>query len=145
MDRRLLLMPRPGSRVVHARFEEHVRPTATGTMTAVVSITRDGGPGVFDPVTRKTAQMPDTVVYAGVARVQTMLRINQPVEFGGQQVSLHRYQVSVEWSGVVRVDDTITFTAATDPVLVGRRMRVLDVVLSSLELQRDLICEDTLG
>lgn len=138
-------MPRPGSRVVHPRFEEHVRPTATGTMTATVTITRDGGPGVFDPATRKTAQLPDARVYAGPARVQTMLRVNQPVEFGGQQVSLHRYQVSVEWSGVVRVDDTVTFTAASDPALVGRRMRVLDVVLSSLELQRDLICEDSLG
>lgn len=139
------LMPRPGSRVVHPRFEEHLRPTATGTMTADAVITRDAGPGVFDPITRKTVQLPDATVYTGPARVQTMLRLNQPVQFGGQQVNLHRYQVSIEWTGVIRVDDTVTFTAASDPSLVGRRMRVLDVVVSSLELQRDLTCEDVLG
>lgn len=114
-------------------------------MTASAVITRDAGPGVFDPLTRKTAQLPDATVYTGPARVQTMLRLNQPVQFGGQQVNLHRYQVSIEWTGVVRVDDTVTFTAASDQALVGRRMRVLDVVVSSLELQRDLTCEDVLG
>lgn len=139
-------MPIPGSSPIHPRFVEHHRPVATGTMTADVVITRPGaGAGTFDPVTRKTTPPAATTTYTGPARVQTMLRVNQPVEFGGQQVSLHRYQVSIEWSGVVRVDDAVTVTAASDPALVGRRLRVIDVIVSSLEWQRDLLCEDTLG
>lgn len=139
-------MPRPGSRVVHPRFEEQNRSTVTGTMTAEVVITRDGGPGVFDPGTRKTPQLPDVTVYTGPARVQTVLRMTRPVEFGGQQVTLHRYQVSVVWDAAeLRVDDVVRITGASDPRLAGRRLRVVDVLFSSLQLQRDLVCEDDLG
>jgi hypothetical protein len=139
-------MPRPGTGPIHPRFEERNRPAATGTMTAEAVITRDAGPGTFDPVTRKTPQLPDTTVHTGPARVQTMLRLNLPAEFGGQQVSLHRYQVSIAWDAPeIRVDDTVRFTAASDLQLVGRKVRVLDVIFSSLQLQRDLICEETLG
>lgn len=140
-------MPRPGSHVVHPRFEERNRPAAAATMTAHMAFTRPGtGTGTFDPATGKTTPPVPVDVWSGPARVQPLPDRAQPVDFGGQLVTLHRYRVSLPYDAVeLRVDDLGTVTDSTDPALAGRQLRVVDVAYSSLLLQRDCICEDNLG
>lgn len=138
------MSPMPATRVVSAGWEAHHRPVAEQAMTAVCDITRPGtGPGVFDPETGTTTGPDPVTVASGVpCRVQEQ---DQPrdADAAGQQVAARRYLVAVPYPNAdVRVGDTVTVTAASDPSLAGRGLPVVDVQRGSLLFERDLECVD---
>lgn len=142
-------MPRPGTPMIHPRFAEHLQPTAELAMQATITIRRPGtAAGTFNAATGKTTPPTSTLIWTGPARVQPLVNAaSRPIDFGGQQISLHRYQVSTPADiPQVAVDDQITVDGgADDPELAGQTLRVIDVPYASVLLQRDLICEHNLG
>lgn len=141
-------MPLPGTRVIHDRFSEHHRPVSTGSMKARCTITRAGtGPGTYNESTGKTdPPAPTPVGTAQRCRVQARAATDRVAKVGDQLLTLRGYLVSLPHDAPdVHVDDLVTITAADDALLVGRVLKVLDVVYASEQWERDLTCEDNLG
>lgn len=142
-------MPRPGTPVVPAGWEQHHRPVANATMTATCDITRPDpdSPPVFDPETGTTTQPTITVVTQSPCRVQeTDTGSASEAVAAGQQITAHTYLVTLPYpTDEVEIDDTVTITAASDPSLTGRGLTVADVMRGSLLWERDLICVDDQG
>lgn len=138
-------MPLPNTHVIHPRWSDHHRPTATGTMTADCVITRKGGAGTTGPDGTWTPD-PATTLYDGVCRI-VALPTNERIEVvGEEQVTSRRYQVSVEHDiGEVFLGDLVSITASKDQGLVGKKLRVIDVQFGSEQWQRDLIAEEVEG
>jgi hypothetical protein len=135
-----------GRHVVHARWSEHHRPTATGAMTAECVITRAAttGPGstTADDGTW-TPATPDTI-YTGPCRVTSPPFTREQVVPAGQaQQTERRYGVFVEWDAdEFLVDDQVEILSARDPLLPGKVFRVTDVAYGSEQWQRNLTCEE---
>jgi hypothetical protein len=141
-------MPLPGTRVIHDRFSEHHRPVATGTMRARIAFTRAGtGPGAYNEGTGKT-DPPARVPIGGAlpCRIQPRAAADRIARVGDQLLTLRGYLVTLPHDAPdILVDDLGTVTAADDALLVGRVLKVLDVVYASEQWERDLTCEDDLG
>lgn len=138
-------MPRPGTPVIHPQWSEHHRPTADGQMTAECSIDRPSHVATLNETTGRSTYPAATNLYAGPCRFQAGPRLSTPTTVGGTQATQHRYAVAVPATvGGIQINDQVTVTACTDdPSMVGRVLRVVDVLEGSLLWQRDLICEDT--
>jgi hypothetical protein len=114
------------------------------TWTATITFTRANGAPVHDPATGSTSQ-PRITVYSGPVRLQNHERGNAPTAVAAaEQITTHRYQVS----GPVEMDlakyDVGTVNASSDPTLVGRELRVIDIQRGSLLFDRTAICTDNL-
>lgn len=136
-------MPRPGSYVIHPRLLDQIRPTVTGTFPDRVRITRPGeGPGTYDPATGKTTPPERTEIYADRARVQAERPEPREVQFGDQEVTLIRYQVSAPWDvPEIRIGDRVEVTESRDPELPGKHLRVQNTTYGSLQVERTLTCQ----
>lgn len=137
---------RPGSTVIDPRWETHHRPTAESVMTGDCVITRPdpAAPPVFDPVTGSTTR-PVITVYTGPCRLQALTVADNARLQAEQQTTIHTYQVSLPYAADIAVEDTVLVTAASDPTLPTRQLRVTDVTRGSLVWQRDAIASDDLG
>jgi hypothetical protein len=136
-------MPRPGSRVIPAGWEARHRPVAEGTFTATITFRRPSGAAAFDPATG-TGTRPATVIYSGPCRIQELPREHTTIA-AAERITWRRYRVSLTIQATgLRLDDVGTVDTATDPSLVGRGLRVIDVERGSLTFQRDLTCTDNL-
>lgn len=136
-------MPLPKSSVIPAGWSDHHRPTATSTMTSVCDVTRAGtGEGTYNPGTGQTTPPAGTTVQLDVpCRIQAEIR-DYVVDAGDEPVSFHRYLVTLPYDvAQVLVDDLVTVTASEDAQLVGKSLRVRDVLFGSLQWERDLRCE----
>lgn len=140
-------MPRPGSRLIPTSFGDHLAALVLQTMTAAGTITRPGTDApVFDPTTGQTTYPNPTTVYDGPMRVQDqLLRRTWQVEFGGEQVTVGRVRISVPLGTGVRIKDRVSLYQATDAALVGVKLRVMQLELSSIAIQQELTCEADLA
>lgn len=136
-------MPLSGSHVIHPRWSEHHRPTATSAMTAECIITRATGPGTTAPDGTYTAAA-RTTIYTGVCRVVARPVINEGVKVAGETQETHRhYQVSIRHdTPEILIDDLVEVTVAVDAGLAGKKLRVVDVAYGSEQWQRDLLCDE---
>lgn len=142
------MCPLPATTVIHPDWSTRHRPVAEGTMTATATVTRAGtGDGSYNPATGQTDPPAATTVGAGlVCRVQARDASERVELVGDQPVTLRTYLVAFEATApAIRIDDRVAFTAAKDAGLVGRSLRVRDVLFGSETWQRDTICEDDLG
>jgi hypothetical protein len=139
-----MVMPLPGSRVIHPRFSEHHRPTATSAMAATVTITRPTGGGTTGPDGTWTSAAA-TAVYAGPARISPRPTDQRHIVVGERRIVLRDYVVAVRWDAAqVDVDDLVTVGTADDPRLPGTALRVKDVQMGDQEWERILICEENI-
>lgn len=138
----VVLMPLAGSHVIHPRWSEHHRPTATGTMTGECIVTRQATAGTTDAGGRFTSGSA-TTIYTGVCRVTPLIRPAR-VEVVGEAQETHRhYQVAVRYdTPEVQIGDLVDITIAVDAGLAGRKLRVIDVTYGTEQWQRDLLCDE---
>lgn len=138
-------MPLSGSHVVHPRWSEHHRPTATSAQTAECLITRTVGEGTTGPTGRYTPPGP-TEIYAGPCRVVEQ-RTNERIEIVGAAQETHRrYLVVIRHdTAEIAVGDIAEITRSVDQGLVGKRVRVVDVQYGNEQWQRDLYCDELEG
>ena len=138
-------MPLPGSRPVHPRWSQHHRPTATCTMTATCTITRESGDGTTDPDTGTWTPDAPTTIYTGPCRVTPATADERLLVVGERAITSRRYAVAVRYdTAEVKIGDVITITTAVDAGLVGMGLRVLDVMYASEQWERVLSAEEIL-
>lgn len=105
---------------------------AESLMVDQVRAVRLGKP-VTDPVTRDVST-PETLMYEGRGKVQTWEGFQSNPDSGGQIATVQRYTVHVPvgaWD--VHVGDVVDVVTATlDPLLAGRRYRVVSLLHKSL-------------
>lgn len=134
------LNPR-GVQIIPERWEEHHRPVAEAGMTAVVeSWSGSDTDWVWDDTTQSEVRDYGTLLWTGPARVQERFG-GADDEAGDQQITLHRYMVSIPhdatvggWVHVVESGD-----------LLLDWLKVVDILKGSIRWQRDLMCTDHLG
>jgi len=139
-------MPLPGTRVIHPRWSERHRPTASGTLTSTCVITRRTGAGTTGPTGTFTPAAAATI-YTGPCRVVVAQNTSERLLVRGDAEETHRrYQVSIRYDADdLQVGDLVTITAAVDPHLAGKGLRVIDVRYGSEQWERDLICDELEG
>lgn len=142
-NQRLVLMPRPGSRVIPTGWEAHHRPVLATTRTATITFRRFSGPPVHDAETGSTSR-PTAVVYTGQFRIQEDQETGHETDAAAQQITTHRYQMSGPVEVDLEIDDVGTVTAANDPTLIGRELRVTDIERGSLLFERTFMATDNL-
>lgn len=138
-------MPRPGTRVIPAKWDTHHRPLAENTMLAVtVELRRPSSDAVFDETAGKSVYPAPTVLWGGGARVQRISRRGSEKPIGGRYVTEQTYQVSVPVDiPEAFISDQIKFiTSESDPALPGKIVRITEVRLGSNLWERDLLCEE---
>jgi hypothetical protein len=138
----VVLMPLAGSRVFHPRWSEHHRPTATASMDAECIVTRQtstgttGADGTWTPGTT-------TPIYTGVCRIVPITRPARIAVVGEAQETHRHFQVAVRYDvPEILIDDLVDVTVAVDPLLVGKKLRVLEVTYGSEQWQRNLLCDE---
>lgn len=89
---------------------------------------------------------PGAVVYEGPCRVHPQGRSDTVVQAGEEPVTQRTYDVTLPSSASgIEVDHVLTVSESADPDLVGRPLRVRNVMVASVHVQRRLVVEDTLG
>lgn len=136
-------MPRPASRTIHPDLLSTARRWSAVSMIDVCTISRRTGTS-YDPVTNDDVATA-TTIYQGRCRIQDVqpfggARVQQ---FGGRPVTTSGYfAVLPADAAQVRIEDTVTITASADPQLVGRSMRVTEVLVDTFHAHRRLLLED---
>lgn len=132
--------------VIPPGWEAHHRPVARSTMTGKCRVIRPGQPGGYPDF----EAAPDVVLVETVCRVQQQNRPGR-VNAEGQLVDSRDYLVTIPadaWPAGTVVDDTGPILVvdgylpghAGDPDLVGRHLRVEQVLHGTLRFERDLYC-----
>lgn len=132
--------------IIPPDWETHHRPVAVSTMTGLCRVIRPGQPGSYPDF--ETG--PETVLVETVCRVQQQNRPGR-VNAEGQLVDSRDYLVTIPadaWPTGTVVDDTGPILVvdgylpghAGDPDLVGRHLRVEQVLHGTLRWERDLYC-----
>ena len=138
-------MPLSGSRPVHPRWSQYHRPTATGTMSATCTITRESEAGTTDPDTGEWTPGNPTTIYTGPCRATPATADERLLVVGERAITSRRYSVAVQYDTAdIEVGDVITITTAVDAGLVGMGLRVLDVMYASEQWERVLSAEEIL-
>jgi hypothetical protein len=118
-------------------------------MTAEGRIVRPAGPGPWNPQTGEVDELPGQVIYTGPCRIQAQASAVLDAQAAGQEVTSRTYLVAIRHDAPeVRAGesgDVFIADEASDPYLVGRPMRIVDIQLGSLRWERDLICRDDLS
>jgi hypothetical protein len=123
------------------------RRAAKREMRDHITFRRSTGDKTFDPQTRKNTPA-RVIVYTGPCRVQSQPTVAHETEAGehagtvkGYVVSLPITAVGIEVGDVGTVDDVDDVTG--DPDLLGRKLRVTDVLAKTSLTARRLACEET--
>ena len=136
---------RPGTRVIPDDWGERHAPAASQAHTATCEIRGPDVLGAFDPVTGAYDVEPGPLRYSGGCRVQ---RVNRQALYGtvsDQQLPAADYLVSIDRSATtVTINDIVKITASEDAQLTGQSFPVVDVIVGSMRVTRDLLCSDDL-
>ena len=133
--------------IIPPGWELRHRPVAVSTMTGLCRVIRPGQPGSYPDF----EAAPDVVLVETVCRVQQQGRSARRGDSQGQLVDSRDYLVTIPanaWPTGTVVDDTGPILVvdgylpghAGDPDLVGRHLRVEQVLHGTLRFERDLYC-----
>lgn len=126
-------------------------PVAAGTFPDVVSLRVPGGTPGWSEASHRTEVIPFAPFATNVpARIQPIggAAGNEP-EVADDQVTVAGYRVSLPLTGVDGVDEIVVdgeqntlidVTASPDPLLIGKTIRVVDIVRGSHRFERTLLC-----
>lgn len=120
------------------------RSAAEALMVDTCNITAGVAGQVYDAASDSYVTPAGAARYSGPCRVRPGRAGGREVEAGAATVALWQYVVSVPMSvATIEDDDVVTVTAsALDPSLVGKRLRVREVVRGSHVTARRLGCEE---
>jgi hypothetical protein len=128
---------RPGSAMVHPSMLARVEAVTARSMTARCVVTRAAASEPsYDPATGVATYPTAVQVWDGPCRVQPEKVGNPTDRVGEQEITVRSYTVLLPRGAVVDLGDTVTATVAVDPELVGRPLHVVDVMPSSLQVER---------
>lgn len=145
-------MPLPSTRVVHSRWAEHHRPSATTSHVSRCQVwsavdagqdvgwSPDTGPGAATPGNR-------TLVYDGPCLIEPLSNnATQQADAAGQPTYEHPYQVTVDYlrrsTARISPGSRVQVTENVgDPQLVGMWLTVGDTRYSSYTWERVLTCD----
>jgi hypothetical protein len=103
------------------------RPTSTGTTA---------GDGTYTPGSR-------TTIYTGVCRIVAITRPARIAVVGEAQETHRHFQVAVRFDApAILIDDLVEVTVSVDPLMGGKKFRVLEVTYGSEQWQRNLLCDE---
>jgi len=101
--------------------------------------------GPFDEESGTRSVIKAAPFFTGPCRAQQQKQ-PQVATTGEQRVSTHDYLVTIPASvTAVKLGHIVTVTAAEDASLIGRPLKVVDVIRGTEIWERDLICIDDLG
>lgn len=103
---------------------------------------RRRGKGRAD-INRGTWPDVDTVASDVPVKVRPTLRATTEVSSGGEQVSLHLYEVELDYAVDVRRGDVVNVTASADPLLEDRWLTAVEVVADEWQASRIVICQES--
>jgi len=133
-------MPLPGTRVIHARWAEHHRPAAVGTLTGTCTIATEAGSD-WTAESGATAGTP-TVHYTGTCSVSKAQRAARQVDAAGQLINPAEYVVGIDPSAAAIPDGArVHVDTCDDPRLVGLDLVVRATDYDSVTLERVLACD----
>jgi Family of unknown function (DUF6093) len=116
------------------------RVLAESLMVDTIQISRPGAP-IFDP-SDGSYDGSSTIVYDGQCRVRTPNLTEQLSIFGQGPVTTSRYVIWVPWSAPeALVGDVATVTLTEDPILAGRKLRIVVVPAATFVMVRKLGAE----
>lgn len=143
------MSPLPGWNVIPPKWEEAHRPTAESSMTGVCDILLPNGPQPYEP---DPFWQPWATTDTGVpCRVQDSASSRQGgIIVADQSTTTRQYLVTLpldrarqiragEGGHIIRVTGYRPGYAG-DPALIGRELRVAQVMLGTLQWERDLVC-----
>lgn len=121
-----------------------MRDTSGAALPDEGTVTRPGaGAQPWDPSTGTHQRPPALTVYTGPCRVRPAVNVEQDVEVGDMHETLGRYVGTFPWdSGDIRVDDFLVLTTTTDPQLLNRPLRVVNVSVGAWQIDRRVVLED---
>ena len=137
---------RPGTAVIPTGWAASLRPAAVGTMTATVSVRHKGSTTVFDGTQTVTTPLPSYAadvparVLAVTTKEHTVVAAGDPVHVRGYLVTVPVAFDNADAAGGVAEEDLVTVTACDDWALVGKTLRVDDLIRGSDVVERDLFC-----
>lgn len=107
------------------------------------TITRAGaGERVFDVETNDYTEPTPTTVYTGPCKVRRTARSGDDVDAGERRLREQDLEVTVPADTAVDESDAVTVTASPDPDLVGKTLRVTDVLSDDWQVNRRLAVEE---
>lgn len=104
-------------------------------------ITRTTSEGQVDPGTGVFSRDKETI-YSGPCLVRPALRDYRPVQFGGQEVIVNKYDIRLPQNTNCSKDDIIEVTKAEDSSLIGRQFIIRDVQFDEWQTVRKVIAEE---
>lgn len=130
-----------GGHLSHSEVEVTPRPPAAARRTATVSLTdpaettRD-----WDAENEVTREVPAAPYAAGLSATIEQVGDGTRADVADEIVRQAPYLVKLTQGQGVSTGHIVTVLDASDPLLIGRRLRVEHVVLGSTRLQRELFC-----
>lgn len=143
-------MPLPSTRVIHARYAAHHRPTVAGTFNAECVITMPpAAAGTWSSTTGAVTETDAVVLFEGPCRIQAEPATTGQADAAGQSVTARRYDVQLDCDVDIPAGEdgallTIT-TCEQDLLLAGRGMRVVELQVGSVRWARFLTVRDDLS
>lgn len=139
-------MPLPNTRVVPDAWSDHHRPSATLALTSTCRITRSAGKGSSDANGTWTPAT-QLLIYEGPCRaVPANVRTEAVAVQGERRITQHRYDVDVAYDTPdLDTGDIIEIVTSQDPGLIGKRLRIVDVMGASEQWTRHLTATDYEG
>lgn len=132
------MSPFPGWQVIPRGWAAHHRPTAEGTMHTPAVFVRNNGPAPYP----KPADWQGTEeLWRAEVRVQALNNAPRQADAAEQTTTVRRYLVAAP----VRDAPAFKIGQNGDQVLVlGRRLRIVDITPGSNLWETDLVCEENL-
>lgn len=143
-------MPLKNSHVIHPRWEQHHRPVSADALPAECVINRYTSERAWNDVAGRSEYGPGMKVYPetglGVCRLTRGGTGSMPagtVVVAGRATTLSDYTLVIPTcSDLVQVNDIATVLRCDgDPDLVGKRLRIKNVLRGSYTWERLLSCE----
>lgn len=136
-------MPRPDSQVIHPDLLATAQAWSGRSRIDTCTITRPGV-STWDPETNSSSDG-TTTVYDGPIRMQDVQPFggSRTTGFGGQAVTTSSYFAVIDADAAeIRIEDIVTFTDSADPDLIGRSLRVTEVLVDTFHTHRRLVLEE---
>lgn len=119
---------------------ESMQATVADTFVDAASVARGTAP-TFNSDTG-TYSAGGATTYTGPCKIRLAPRVGQDIDAGETEIRGADFNGHFPVDTDMAVNDVVTVTAsATDPAIVGRRLRVTDVALGSWQLERVVVLQ----
>ncbi|WP_435744910.1 DUF6093 family protein [Nocardioides sp. SYSU DS0663] len=117
------------------------RPVVAATHTAPIGLRKPGTTQAWSDAEEQMVAVLLDPYWTGTARVQALATQARVVVTAGDTETVASYLVAVDAAAVPAEGDLVDVSAGSgDPLLDGRTLRVLQVLVGTERMERDLFC-----